>query len=114
MGMTSAQAKKLGQLIARVRERRGIGLRELARLVEVSPTWMTQLEAGRYLDTSPERLARIAEILDIDPARFEQFTGWSVSESLPNLKTYFRAKYDLTPDQVAQVERYIERLRRAA
>ena len=30
------------------------------------------------------------------------------------MRTYFRAKYALTPEQAAQVERYVNRLRRAA
>ncbi len=37
-----------------------------------------------------------------------------MAESLPEPRIYFRAKYDLTPEEIAQVERYIERLRRAA
>jgi transcriptional regulator with XRE-family HTH domain len=114
MSMTPAQAKKLGQLIARTREARGIGMRELALMVGVSLGWISEFEAGRYLDTSPGRLARIAEALNLDPTRLDRFTGGTMANSLPNLKTYFRAKYDLTPEQIAQVEQYVRRLRRAA
>jgi hypothetical protein len=57
-------------------------------------------------------LARIGELLDIEPGRMDGLTQGAVSEGLPELGTYFRAKYDLTPEQIEHVQRYVRRLRR--
>lgn len=114
MSMSPTQAKQLGQLIARARNRHNLSVRALAGLVGVSPTWISEVETATYLDVAPDRLARIAHVLDIEPARIDRLTKGSVSDSLPELHTYFRAKYDLAPEEINKVQRYIERLRRAA
>ncbi len=112
MSMTNAQAKQLGTLIARARLRQNRSLRELAAALGVHSSWLGFLEQGRFLDPAPDRLARLAQALDIAPGRIDRITKGAVSEGLPDMRTYFRAKYDLTPEQAAQVERYVERLRR--
>jgi hypothetical protein len=33
----------------------------------------------------------------------------AVAESLPGIRTYFRAKYDLTSKQIERIEQYINR-----
>jgi transcriptional regulator with XRE-family HTH domain len=114
MSMTPTQARELGQLVASARKRLGLSVRELAAKVAVSPSWITQVETAQYLDVSPDRLARVAQALDIEPARIDRLTGRAMSESLPELRTYFRAKYDLSPEDIEKIERYITRLRSAA
>lgn len=111
MGMTPTQAKQLGAVIAKARAKKGLSIRELAAQLEVHASWVGFLEQGRYVDPAPDRLARIAELLDIDASRMDRLTRGAVSEGLPELRTYFRAKYDLTPEEIEQVERYVRRLR---
>jgi len=111
MSITTIQARKLGTLIAKARARKGLSVREVAERLGVSKGWVGELEQGRYLDPSPDRLARLAEMLDIEPGRIDRITKGSVSGSLPGIRTYFRAKYDLTPDQIERVERYVRRLK---
>lgn len=92
MSMTPTRAKQLGQLIARARKRHDLSVRALAGLVDVSPAWITDVERAKYLDVSPDRLARIAQVLDIEPARIDLLTGRSVSAS-------FAGYEDLLPGQ---------------
>jgi hypothetical protein len=61
------------------------------------------------LSVPPDRLARLAEVLDIEPAKIDRITKGSVAESLPEVRTYFRAKYGLESEDIAQIERYLER-----
>jgi transcriptional regulator with XRE-family HTH domain len=112
MMMTQGQAKRLGQLVASARARKGISTRALAAEIGVANGWINGIEAGRFLETSADRLARLAETLDIEPARIDRLTKRTVGDGLPGMKTYFRAKYDLTPEEIAKVERYVERFRR--
>lgn len=114
MSMTTAQAAELGKIIASARRRHGLSLRALAEEAGVTKAWLGFLEQGRYTDPAPDRLARLAEVLAISPARIDRLTKGALSQGLPAPRAYFRAKYDLTPDQVAKVERYVERLRKAA
>lgn len=114
MTMTSNGARALGSLIARARAKRGISTRKLATEIGTHATWITKLEAGRYLEPAPTLLARISEALDIPPERIDRITKQAMANGLPQPRTYFRAKYDLNADQAAQVERYIARLRSKA
>jgi transcriptional regulator with XRE-family HTH domain len=117
MSMTPSQARQLGVLIAKARARKGLSVRDLASQTQVAIGWVAGVEAGNNLDPAPDRLARFSEVLDIDPARIDRLTRGAMSEGLPAPRAYFRAKYELTPDEVAKVERYInglERKRRVA
>lgn len=109
MSMTAAQAKALGGLIAKARVRKGLSHRALATQLGVAYGWLAELEAGRYLDPAPGRLARLAEALDIEPSRIDRITKGSVADSLPEVRTYFRAKYGLAAEDVKQIERYLQR-----
>ena len=86
MGMTPNQAKQLGALIAKARARIGLSLRDLAGELDVHASWLGHLEQGRYVDPAPDRLARIAEILDIEPSRIDRIAKGAVAESLPELQ----------------------------
>jgi transcriptional regulator with XRE-family HTH domain len=109
MSMTTAQAKQLGTLVAKARRRKGLSYRALATQLGVAYGWLSELEMGRFLDPAPDRLARLAEALDIAPARIDRITKGSMADSLPEVRTYFRAKYGLTPEQSEQIARYLER-----
>ena len=111
MGMTPNQAKQLGAVIAKARAKNGWSIFELASRIGAPKSWVGFLEQGRFVDPAPERLAQIAELLDIKASRMDRLTRGAVSEGLPELRTYFRAKYDLSPEQIKQVERYVHQLR---
>jgi transcriptional regulator with XRE-family HTH domain len=112
--MTETQARALGNIISKARIKKGLSTRELAAAVGVAKGWVSGIESGRFLETSPDRLVRIAEVLDIEPSRIDRITKGAVAEGLPGMRTYFRAKYDLSSQDIEKVSRYIERLRRTA
>jgi transcriptional regulator with XRE-family HTH domain len=114
MSLTQAQAKQLGTLIVKARSKEGMTQAALTAELGVAAGWLAGLEQGRFLDPSAERLARIAEALDIPPKRIERITKGRVTDRLPEMRTYFRAKYDLTPEQIDLIERYIARLQRGS
>ena len=88
-----------------------ITMRALAASLGLTASWIAHLQAGRFLDPAPDRLAAVAQALDIKPARMDRITRGAVSEGLPALGTYFRAKFDLSPEEIQKVERYVQRLR---
>ncbi len=107
--MTDKQARTLGELVRTAREVSGITTSHLAEALQVSVGWIVGLEQGKYRAPSPDRMARLAEILHIDAARIDRITKGSVSRGLPEMAAYFRAKYNLTDEQIARVEHYVER-----
>lgn len=109
MSITAAQAKQLGTIIAKARARKGLSIRELASQLEVHASWVGFLEQGHYLDPAPDRLARIAELLDIEPRRIDRLTRGTMADSLPAVRAYFRTKYGLSPEQGDRMERYFKR-----
>lgn len=108
--MTRSQAQQLGKLIARARERKQLTYRQLGAEIGADPAWIVRLEQGGYLTPGPERLFRLAEVLDIDPERIDRITRGAVSGSLPAVRTYFRSKFDLSDDAIGQIEDLVEEL----
>jgi transcriptional regulator with XRE-family HTH domain len=61
---------ELGRLLRAARKKRGLGLRELARAVDKSPSLLSRLECDEKVPaTSPETLRAIARKLELDEDR---------------------------------------------
>lgn len=114
MSMTQQQAQRLGRLIASARTKKQLSTRALATKTGLSLAWIGELEAGKYLDPASDRLARLAEALEIEPSRIDKQMKGAMAEGLPEPRVYFRAKLALSQDESDKVMRYIERMRRAA
>lgn len=56
-----------GALVRREREARDIGLREMARMICASPTYVSKIERGELPPPAEEKVRGIAEIIDQDP-----------------------------------------------
>jgi transcriptional regulator with XRE-family HTH domain len=64
--MTSKVPKHFGPLVRRVRESKDIGLREFAKMVGISPTYVSKFERAEMAPPSVETIVKMAEILDLD------------------------------------------------
>jgi transcriptional regulator with XRE-family HTH domain len=102
--MTEAQAQRLGQLILRARTRRGWSLATLSDHTGIPDVWLNRVERGLYLQPAPERLAKTAEVLRIDPITIDRATHDYLAESLPGVRTYFRSKEKLSPGALDKIE----------
>ncbi len=106
---------KRGETFGRVlRERRiakGISLRKFAGLVDVSPTYLSQVEQDK-VESPPtiERLNRMADVLGESRDEFVSFAG-RVPEDLPgiiqgrpnSIPELLRSTKGLTQDQIRQL-----------
>lgn len=110
--MTEVQARELGRLVKRARRKRGLTLRELDELTGVSYTWLGRLERGRMPTPAPSKLTTVAQALGIPPERIDRFTRGKLVNELPEIRTYLRAKYRLTPEEIRQVEDLFDQIRR--
>jgi transcriptional regulator with XRE-family HTH domain len=107
---TETQAKKLGKLLVRTRERAGLSLRGLAEQADIPYTWLARIEQGTFTHPAPDRLARVAEALGIDPARIDRLSHNHLADSLPSLHTYFRSKEKASPEEIAEIEAAIKKI----
>jgi hypothetical protein len=70
-------------------------------------SWLSYLEAGRSLEPLPDRVAMLAEMLEIDPADIDRVSGDYLAQSLPNVRTYFRSKGKATQAELDELERVV-------
>jgi transcriptional regulator with XRE-family HTH domain len=111
--MIREQANRIGRMIATARRNKGWSLRQLSNETGISHTWLLKLERGEYLTPAPDLLIRVADALNIDPERIERIVKGQMSDSLPGVRTYFRAKYDLNAEEIDQIERTVQDIQRS-
>ena len=109
--MTDAQARNLGLLIHNARLQKGLSFRALAAITDVPLVSLKRFEDGVYNDPSPAQIVRIAEALDIDPARIDRVSRDHLANSMPTMRTYFRSTQKLSPEALDEVERAVAEIR---
>ncbi len=110
--MTEVQARELGRLFKQARRSRKLSLRALDELTGVSYGWLSRLERGQMITPAPSKLTKVAEVLGIAPERIDRITRGRISRDLPPIRTYFRAKYKLKPEEIRQIEELFDQIRR--
>ncbi len=110
--MTEVQARELGRLVKRTRRAQGLSLRKLDELTGTSYGWLSRLEKGKMTAPAPSKLTKVAEVLGIPPERIDRITRGKVSSDLPAIRTYFRTKYKLDPQEIRQIEDVFDQIRR--
>ena len=100
----------LGAHITRLRNAQGLSRRETARRANVDATWLARLEQGTYASPNLRAVGKVARVLGVDVEELYVVAGLSTGKGLPSFTPYLRAKYDLPPDAVAQLEAHFELL----
>lgn len=103
--------KTLGDLVRARRLSRGMSLADAAAASGLHHSYWSKLENGQYQTPNPKHLQTIAVVLGIPIEDLYGLTGYEVPSRLPSFKPYLRAKYDLPPEAVADLERYFDLLR---
>lgn len=87
-------------------------MRQLDELSGVSYGWIRRLENGGAAEPTASKLTKVAQVLGIPPERIDRITRGHVSSDLPPIRTYFRAKYKLTTEEIQQIEKVFDQIRR--
>jgi transcriptional regulator with XRE-family HTH domain len=69
-----------GTVVRREREAREIGLREMAKRIGVSPTYLSKVEREEFAPPTEEKVRAIAEILERDPDELLALAGRTPSD----------------------------------
>jgi transcriptional regulator with XRE-family HTH domain len=104
--------EKFGALVRREREAKEIGLREMAKKIGVSPTYLSKIERGDFDPPAEDKVRRIAEIIDHDPDELLALAGRVASDLTDIIRQrpkqmadFLRAAKGLTADDIARLAR---------
>jgi transcriptional regulator with XRE-family HTH domain len=106
--MIMADRNGFGALVRREREAKKIGLREMAKMLGVSPTYLSMIERGAIKPPAEDRVKGIAAIIGRDPDELLALAGRVASDLIAIIRRrpremadLLRATKQLTAEQVA-------------
>ena len=116
--MTSGRSIRFGAYVRQEREGREIGLREMAKKIGVSPTYLSKVERDEFSPPAEDKVRKIAEIFSIDVDELLALAG-KVSSDLSEiirehpreLAALLRTTRGMTADDVARLAREAEKPR---
>jgi transcriptional regulator with XRE-family HTH domain len=97
-GEASMSEEKFGAFIRREREAREIGLREMAKKIGVSPTYLSKVERDEFPAPAEDKIAAIARILGLDLDETLALAGKVASDvrevirSRPEMASFLRTR----------------------
>jgi transcriptional regulator with XRE-family HTH domain len=108
--------KKFGALVRREREAKEIGLREMAKMIGVSPTYLSKVERDEFPPPVEDRVKAIAKVIDYDADALLALAG-RVSSDLSDiikhqpveLAALLRTAKGLKADDISRLAREAEK-----
>ena len=115
----SRKKTSFGRVLRNLRESEGVGLRELAQVVGMSPAYLSMVERDELAPPAQDKVLALAIALDQDRDVFLALAG-RVAPDLPNIimkhpremATLVRATRGLSLDKIASLTRQAKRLKR--
>lgn len=108
---TEKKNPTLGKYVRDRRESRSLDYYQAAARSGLNHTFWRKLEDGQYEAPSPRSLLAIARALEVPIEDLYALAGYDIPARLPSFRPYLRARYDLPPEAVTDLERYFELLR---
>lgn len=99
---------RLGAYVQQLRQDRSLTVRGLAARAKIDASYLSRLEHGRIGSPDARSLWRIARALDVEVADLYLEAGFGDAHGLPGFAPYLRAKYQLPPEAVAQLQAHFE------
>lgn len=83
--------KKVGEVIAEAREKKGLSQRQLAKIAKINNSELSKIESGIRKEPSPKILRRISNVLDITYSDLMYMIGLGIEVSPlnPFIKDYY-------------------------
>jgi transcriptional regulator with XRE-family HTH domain len=109
--MTSGR-EKFGAFVRRHREARDIGLREMANMIKVSPTYLSKVERDEFPPPAEDKVRAIAKIIECDADELLARAGRVSSDLSEIIKRHpvelaalLRTTKGLTTEDIARLAR---------
>jgi len=104
--MSEKNAAQLGQLLRRHRHRTGLSLEDVALAAHLDKSSLSRMESGQIESPDPQKLQRLATVLDTEVEDYFALAGYFTPGGLPTMAPYLRAKFDASPEVARDVENY--------
>jgi transcriptional regulator with XRE-family HTH domain len=111
---------KFGAFIRREREAKDIGLREMAKMIGVSPTYLSQVERDEFSPPTEDKVRAIAKIIDCDADDLLARAGRVASDVTDIIKgrpvelsALLRTSKGLTLEDIARLARLARQAQKA-
>jgi ribosome-binding protein aMBF1 (putative translation factor) len=115
-GVAGMSGEKFGEFVRRERGAKDIGLREMAKMIGVSPTYLSKVERDEFPPPAEDKVKAIAQIIKCDTDELLARAG-RVSSDLSDiikrhpreLAALLRTTKGLTADDMAKLARQAQR-----
>jgi transcriptional regulator with XRE-family HTH domain len=113
----SARKEEFGPLVRRERESRKIGLRDMARRIGVSPTYLSMVERGEFPPPAEDKVVAIADILGSNRDKLLALAGRISSDvhdlivKTPKISALVRAIPNLSPSELERLSSLLKQSR---
>jgi transcriptional regulator with XRE-family HTH domain len=104
--------RRFGALVRREREAKEIGLREMAKLIGVSPTYLSKVERDEFPPPAEDRVKQIAKVIGYDADELLALAGRVASDLSDIIKrrprelaALLRTTNGLTDEEMARLAR---------
>ena len=87
--------ESFGALVRREREAKGLGLREMAKLIGVSPTYLSKVERDEFPPPAEDKVKAIAKLIDYDRDELLALAGRVASDLTEIIRQRPREMADL-------------------
>jgi transcriptional regulator with XRE-family HTH domain len=111
-----AAGTKFGALVRREREVKEIGLREMAKMIGVSPTYLSKIERGDFDPPAEDKVRKIAAIIGRDADELLALAGRVASDLTDIIRQrpremadFLRAAKGLSAEDIARFARQAEK-----
>ena len=94
--MGNVRHNTFGAYVHRLRKNKSIGMRELARRLEVSPSYLNDIEKDKRVAPRAEIVRAMAEILEADPEKIFDLAGLSKNSVPPDVLDIIRDREKIT------------------
>ena len=104
--------ERFGEFVRREREAKDIGLREMAKMIGVSPTYLSKVERDEFAPPAEDKVKAIAQIIGCDEDEFLARAGRVASDLSDIIKrrpvllaALLRTTKGLTTEDIARLAR---------
>jgi len=103
----SKEITKLGKYLKQLREEQGLSIRGVAKSCSFAPSYLAKIEDGDTFKTvGVATLVKLSKFYNIPVSAMLKEAGFidSYESDLPELAQYLRAKYQLSPQAIRDME----------
>jgi ribosome-binding protein aMBF1 (putative translation factor) len=115
-GDTGMSVERFGAFVRREREAKEIGLREMAKMIGVSPTYLSKIERDEFPPPVEDKVRAIAKIINCDADELLARAGRVSSDLSDIIKRHprdmaalLRTTKGLTAEAIAKLARQLQR-----